>query len=611
MKSPAKKSKAKSTAVQLLPRHEVMESDTWNLTPIFKTPADWEAGLKKLEKMLPGFAKFKGKLGTNAKTIKSLLEYDAVVDRLFERLAVYAHLMTAGDTSDSDNQRRSGRLHHLGTKLGESGAFIRPELLAIPEKKMQAFLKSADLKDWKLALERTLRYRPHTLSNKEEELLAKSGQIAGAAGHVFRQLNDADLKFGTVKNEKGEAIELGHATWQMFMHSPKRSVREQAFKQYYGVYENHKYALAASLNGSNQRDVFYAKARGHKTARESALFHDNMPLKVYDNLVATVRKHLPALHRYYALRKKMLNLKDIRAFDVSVPLQSNVEMHHTWEEASDVICKALEPLGEQYCLTLREGLGDGRWADRYPNRGKQSGAFSYGTFDAPPYMMMNFQPTVLDHVFTLAHEAGHSMHSWYSVRNQPFQYYHYTIFVAEVASTFNEQLLAKYLIDRAKSKKERAYLISKLIDDIRNTIIRQTMFAEFEVLTHELVEKGEPLTIDALRKMYRGLLDAYFGPDFAIDSELELECLRIPHFYGGFYVYKYATGLSAAIALSERVLKGGKKELDAYLGFLKAGGSKWPLDILRDAGVDMEKPAPIEAAMKKFAALVDELESLL
>jgi oligoendopeptidase F len=336
-----------------------------------------------------------------------------------------------------------------------------------------------------------------------------------------------------------------------------------------------------------------------------------VPMSVYENLIQSVHDNLPTLHRYYDVRRRALKLKDIHHYDTYVPIFSDVSKKHTWDQAVEVVVEALEPRGEQYTRELERGLTTARWCDRYPNAGKQSGAFSYGTYDAEPYIMMNYQPDVLDHVFTLAHEAGHSMHSYFSAKNQPFQYYGYTIFVAEVASTFNEQLLLKHMIARAKNKKEKAYLINHAIDEIRGTIIRQTMFAEFEKIIHALVEAGEPLTVDTLRREYRKLLDLYFGPDFAIDPELELECLRIPHFYRAFYVYKYATGLSAAIALSERVTRGGKEELDAYLSFLKGGCSKYPLDLLRDAGVDMETPEPVNAAMGRFGQLVEELDELV
>jgi oligoendopeptidase F len=505
-----------------------------------------------------------------------------------------------------------GRYQHAATQAAEASSYIRPELMEVPEERMSQFLESPELPEWRLALERTLRYRPHTLSKKEEHLLAMQGQMAEASNQVFRQLNDADLKWPMIRNEKGEQVELGHSSFSAFLHSPDRKVRKTAFHTYYTQYDAHKNTIAAAYEGSVQRDVYYAKARNFRSARESALFADNVPLSVYDNLISSVHNNLPALYRYYDLRRRKMKLKDgIHHYDTYVPILADLEKKHTWDQAVRVVIEALEPLGEEYRRTLEEGLTTARWSDRYPNAGKQSGAFSYGTYDAAPYIMMNFQPSVLDHVFTLAHEAGHSMHSWYSRQNQPFQYFHYTIFVAEVASTFNEQLLSEHLMKRAKSDKERAYLINRQLDGIRGTIYRQTMFAEFEKITHELVEAGEPLTVDTLRREYRKLLDLYFGPDFVIDPELELECLRIPHFYRAFYVYKYATGLSAAIALAQRVLHGTDGELEAYLNFLKGGSSKWPLDLLRDAGVDMERLEAVNTALGYFDRLVGELDELL
>ena len=450
-----------------------------------------------------------------------------------------------------------------------------------------------------------------------------SGQVADASNSIFRQLTDTDLKWPTIKDEKGVLVELGHSSFSKFLHSPKRAVRKEAFDVYYSEYEKHQNTLAASYNAAVQRDAFYSKVKKYSSARESSLFHDNVPVKVYDALIEAVHRHLPTNHRYLALRRKALKIPDVHMYDTYVPIVSGIHTHYSWEQAAEAVTGALCPLGDAYCKTLKEGLTAGRWSDRYPNAGKTSGAFSGGGFDGPPYILMNYQPDVLDHVFTLAHEAGHSMHTWHSARHQPYQYYGYTIFVAEVASTFNEQLLLKYMLDKAKTAKEKAYLLNHAIDEIRGTIIRQTMFAEFEKVSHELVEKGEPLTVELIRKEYRKLLEKYFGvaegsgkkagkvSKFVIDPALELEGLRIPHFYRGFYVYKYATGLSAAIALSQRVLNGGKSELDDYLNFLKGGCSKWPLDLLRDAGVDMEQPAPVETALKRFGELVGQLEEVL
>jgi oligoendopeptidase F len=599
--------------VKSLPkRSDVKPQDKWDLQTLFKNDAQWESTFSKWERQIPRYKKFKGKLGRSARTLADCLQFDSALDRLAERIGTYAFLKTAEDQSNSDYQRMKGRYQSAATLAAEAASYIRPEILAIPAAKIDRFLRSKELAPWRLAMARLLRYRRHTLSNKEEQLLAMQGRMSEASNDFFRQLNDADLKWPLVQNEKKELVELGHSSFSAFLHSPSRSVRKEAFEKYYSQYDAHKNSMAAALNGSVQRDIYYAKARGYKSALESSLFHDNVPIAVYDNLIKSVHRHLPAVYRYNDLRRRKMKLAGgIHHYDTYVPILSDLDKRHTWDQAVKVVVESLAPLGDEYTRELERGLTVDRWADKYPNAGKQSGAFSSGSFDAEPFILMNYQPDVLDHVFTLTHEAGHSMHSYYSAKHQPYQYYNYTIFVAEVASTFNEQLLARHMISKAKNDRERAYLINRQIDGIRGTIIRQTMFAEFEKITHALAESGEPLTVDALRREYRKLLDLYFGPDFVVDKQLELECLRIPHFYRAFYVYKYATGLSAAIALSQRVLDGGKKELNDYLGFLKGGCSKWPLDLLRDAGVDMQKPASVDAALGMFEKLVGELDQLL
>ena len=595
---------------KLPPRSAVKPSDCWDLTSLFKSDAQWETAFKKWEAEIPRYAEFAGRLGESAKSLATCLEFDLKFDRAGERLSTYAFLKAAEDTANSTYQRMMGRYQHAASLAGQAGSFIRPEIMAISAAKMKTFLASRELASHRITLERLLRYKPHTLGKSEEKLLAMQSEMAETANHVFRQLNDADLKFGTLKNEKGETVELSNASFSVFLHSPSRSVRKTAFHQLYIQFQGHENTFAATLSGSMQRDVFYAKAREFPTARESALFADNVPLAVYDNLIEAVHRHLPALYRYYELRRRKMRLPEIHHYDTYVPILSDLDTKHTWNQAVKVVVESLEPLGSDYCGILESGLNDG-WCDRYPNQGKQSGAFSSGTYDGEPYIMMNYQPEVLDHVFTLAHEAGHSMHSWLSAKRQPYQYYNYPIFVAEVASTFNEQLLSRHLMARAKSDKQRAYLINRDIDAIRGTIIRQTMFAEFEKLAHACVESGEPLTVERFKSIYRDLLTLYFGPDFAIDDCLALECFRIPHFYRAFYVYKYATGLSAAIALAERVTSGGQRELSDYLGFLRGGCSKLPLDLLRGAGVDMEQPEPVDTALAHFERLVEELDELL
>jgi oligoendopeptidase F len=606
---PTTKTKPKQTVLPT--RDKVKPVDTWDLNSLYASDDAWEKDFLAWEKQIKRYTTFQGKLGTSAEIIADCLKFDVKFDRQAERLSTYAFLKTTEDTANSTYQRMKGRFEHASSEAGQAASFIRPEIMAIPPKNLDQFLKSKSLAPFRLMLERMIRYRPHTLSNAEEKLLAMQSQMSDTAHHTFRQLTDADFKFGMVKNEQGESVELSHSSFSALLHSSKRGVRSNAFHQYYGVFTGHENALAATLSGSVQRDIYYAKARGYNSAIEAALFHDDMPLSVYENLIAAVRSKLPAVHRYYDLRRRKMRLKDIHQYDTYVPILSDLDQKRTWQQAVDTVIASLAPLGNDYVSVLARGLTHDRWCDRYPNRGKQSGAFSCGSFDGAPYIMMNYQPTVLDHVFTLAHEAGHSMHSYYSAKSQPFQYYNYVIFVAEVASTFNEQLLSRHLMDQARSSEERAYLINRDIDAIRGTIIRQTMFAEFEKVIHALAEAGEPLTIECFKNEYYKLLEAYFGPEFTLDPELKLECLRIPHFYRAFYVYKYATGLSAAIALSERVLAGGKAELNDYLSFLKGGCSKFPLELLRDAGVDMREPTPVATALARFESLVDELDTLL
>ena len=591
-------------------RSQVKTADTWDLSTLCANDAAWEKDFKKLEKMVEGFAKFRGKLSEGPKTLAECLKFDCDFDRLAERVGGYAHLKTTEDQTDSTYQRMVGRYQNLAVKASEAASYIRPEILALSNAKLDEYEAAKEMQPFRLTLQRIRRYKPYTLSTREEEILAMQGEMAGAAGKAFRQLLDADMKWGLVKTETGEQVELSNATFGKLLVSPARAVRKNAFHQYYTQFSGHENTLAATLNGSIQKDAYYSKVRGFKSSLECALFPDNVPQSVYDNLINSVRKHLPSVHRFYDVRRRKMKLKDIHHYDTYVPILSDLEVKHTWKQAVKLVIASLEPLGQEYCSVLEEGLL-GRWCDRYPNQGKNSGAFSSGTFDSIPYILMNYKPEVFNDVFTLAHEAGHSMHTWHSARNQPYQYYDYVIFVAEVASTFNEELLSHHLLENAKDDRQRAYLINREIDDIRATLIRQTMFAEFEKITHEMVEAGEPLTVQAFKDVYRKLLEAYFGPDFAIDEELSLECFRIPHFYRAFYVYKYATGLSAAIALSQRVLSGGKDELRAYIRFLSGGCSKDPLDLLRDAGVDMQSPQPVDTALAHFSKLVDELDELL
>ncbi|HVK07181.1 MAG TPA: oligoendopeptidase F [Gemmataceae bacterium] len=590
-------------------RAEVRPEDTWDLTSLFASDDAWEKAFAEFEAMIDGFGKFRGRLGESAEMLAECLKFDTSVDRLGDRVGTYAFLKATEDVANSAYQGLKARYMGVASRAGEAASYIRPEILTIPDDRLAGFLKSPVLAEYKLALERLLRYKPHTLSEKEERLLAMQAETAQTAHQVFDQLLNADLKFGTLEVAPGKTIELSHGSYAACLENPDREVRKKAFHQYYAEFTDHANTFAATLAGSVKQDIYYARARNYPSAREAALFPDVVPASVYDNLIAAVRANLPAVHRYYQLRRKLMNLPDIHFYDTYVPILTDVKVDRTWSQAVDVVIDALKPLGPGYLNELTKGLR-GRWCDRYENKGKHSGAFSSGCYDSDPFILMNYRADVPDHVFTLAHEAGHSMHTHLS-KGQPYQYANYTIFVAEVASTFNEQFLGKFVMDRAANNRERAYYLNREIDELRKTIVRQTMFAEFEKVIHDLAEQNEPLTLESFRAEYRKLLDAYFGPDFVIDEELSLEGLRIPHFYRAFYVYKYATGLSAAIALSERVMNGGKAELDDYLNFLRGGSSKDPLDLLRGAGVDMETPGPVDRALKKFSTLVDELEKAM
>lgn len=591
-------------------RSEVEQSDTWDLASLFPSDEAWQSALPEFESCIEGFSQFVGKLGQSPEQLAACLDHDVRTDRIAERIGTYAFLKTAEDQGNSKYQGFAARYQNLASKAGQAASFIRPEILAIPDDTMSKWLSQPVLAPYRLVIERIHRYRAHTLSQSEERLLAMQSEMAQTASKTFRQLNDADLKFGLLEDEEGNQIELTNASFAALLQSPKREVRRQSFHQYYAQFSAHENTLAATLAGSVHADVYYAKARNYPAALQSSLFADNVPVAVYDNLIAAVRNHLPAVHAYFDMRRRKMKLDKIHHYDTYVPILSESKTHRSWDQAVGIVMDSLKPLGQEYCKVLESGLR-GRWCDRYPNAGKQSGAFSCGSFEADPYILMNYKTDVLNDVFTLTHEAGHSMHSYYSARHQPFQYYNYTIFVAEVASTFNEQLLARTLIERASNPHEKASIINHEIDSIRATIVRQTMFAEFEKKIHAMAEAGEPLTVESIKSTYGGLLRDYFGPDFVIDQELELECFRIPHFYRAFYVYKYATGLSAAIALSQRVLEGGERELREYLGFLQAGCSKDPLDLLKDAGVDMTSPQPVETALERFSQLVKQLDALV
>ena len=590
-------------------RKDVKTEDKWDLSKLYPSEEAWESGLKQLEAKIPGIADFKGTLGKSAEALKTCLDYMNDIELLDERIGYYSHLRLNEDEGDGSNQERFARYMSTATKVSAESSWQTPEIQAIDSKIMDDFLADDLLADYRIMLNKILRFKPHILSGNEERLLAMQAEANQTANKTFSALTNVDMSFGSIETPDGE-IPLTQSTFASFLINPDRKIREKAYFQFYEGFEKHKNTIASLYGGSVHLDIYRSRVRNYESARAAALFPDKVEEKVYDNLVKTIGENLPSLHRYYELRRKALGVEKLAHYDVYAPLIGDVHVKHTYNEAVEVIIKALAPLGNEYCTTLKNGFTGG-WVDRYENKGKRSGAFSAGSYAGDPYILINYKEDVLRDVFTLAHEGGHSMHSWYSIRSNPFQHYNYTIFEAEVASTFNEQLLAKYLYDNAETDSMKAYLIGKQVDDIIATIFRQTMFAEFEHLAHKMVEEGRPLSVDSVRKLYLGLLEKYFGANVELFEESDLEGLRIPHFYRAFYVYKYSTGLAAAIALSSKVLAGDDADCAQYLNFLKSGGSKYPLESLAAAGVDMSSPEPVRAAMSRFSELTAELEKLL
>lgn len=590
-------------------RSEVREEDKWDLGPLFASGQDWQTEFEKVREDHFGMARFKGRLADSAEVLHEALEFEKTIDLRIETLNQYVVLRSSEDSSNAEALDREARFQGLLVQVADAFSYVSPEIQAIPDDRFEAFLCDPMLARWVVPLRKLRRLKAHTLSHPEERLLALGSSAIGGHQETFSQLMNVDMRFGTVTDAVGHETELTQSSFSSMLVRKDRDIREQAFRKFYEEVDGHRFTLASSLANSVRADVFYARARNYPSAIESALFSDDVPVAVYENLISSVRSRLPVLFRYYNLRKKVLGLDEIHHFDTYCPMVGEIETDIEWDEAVDKVLAAVAPLGTEYTVALGHGLREGRWCDRYENRGKRSGAFSYGTYTSPPYIMMNYKRDVFSDVFTLAHEAGHSMHTWYSQRAQEYQNYHYPIFLAEVASTFNELLLTRMLIDDTSDPRMKAYLVSRQLDDLRGTLFRQTMFAEFEREIHRVEEEGGALTVDTFRGIYRELLDTYFGPDFVIDSELELECLRIPHFYSAFYVYKYATGLSAAVALSEQVLTTGDPE--RYLAFLRSGGSRFPIETLVEAGVDMRTPDPVNATLDLFTKRVDELTQLL
>mgnify|MGYP005645122519 FL=1 len=591
-------------------RDEVSIESQWDLTGLYASNDLWASDLSALAVEVATYASFAGTLAESARKLKVCLEFDMNFSRRLEKLYTFAHLKNDEDKTNDLYQTNFEKAMMLVHDKSKASSFIRSEIMAIPEDMMDAFLNHEELEFYRFHLEQILRYREHTLSEKEEALLAASGEMGRTMRDAFDMLDNADLQLGTIEDENGETVSLTHGNFQSLLQNYDREVRQSAFQTYYKAYESHQYTYSTLLAGSIKKDLFYSRAKNFSSYRAKALFSENISVEVYDNLIDSVHQNLDPLYKYFGLRKRLLKLDALHMYDCSVPLVEGIKWHMPFEQAVEEIRTALKPLGEEYVEQVTRGLTRDRWTDRYENQGKRSGAYSSGCYDSNPFILMNYREDNINSVYTLAHEAGHSMHSLYSRKNQPYLYSDYTIFVAEVASTFNEALLTRHFLSQDIAPDMRIYLICREIDNFRGTLYRQTMFAEFEHQVYKAAEGNEPLTLDSFKKIYKELLELYFGPEVVLDDCLPLECFRIPHFYFSFYVYKYATGISAAYALADRVHSGGEAALNDYLLFLKSGGSKYPIDLLKSAGVDMLSPEPVRTALAKFSNLVDELEQL-
>lgn len=598
-------------AKKVLTRDEVPVELTWDLEGIFPSDAAWEEEFKSIEGLLPEAEKYKGKVAESAKTLYDTLQFSDMVSERFGKLYVYSHLKHDQDTTNAKYQGMEGRVRSLGAKLSAAWSFITPEILSIEEEKIQNFLNEYEpLKLYNQMLKELNLKRPHVLTADKEELLAQFSEVTGASGSTFSALNNADLEFPHVKNDEGEEVPLTHGNYITYLESDKREVREGAFKAMYETYGKFKNTFASTLAGNVKAHNVSARIRNYNSARHAAMSNNYIPEKVYDQLISTIHEYLPVLHRYIALRKQVLGVDELHMYDLFTPLVKEVKIDMPYEKAKDIMVKSFEPLGEEYQSIVQKGL-ESRWVDVLENKGKRSGAYSSGTYGTNPFVLMNWQDN-LNNLFTLAHEFGHSMHSYFTRQNQPYPYADYSIFVAEVASTCNEELLFDYLLKTTDNPEHKIYLLNHWLDGFRSTVFRQTMFAEFEHIVHEMDRNGEAITAERLTEIYYDLNKQYFGDAMTVDEEIGLEWARIPHFYYNYYVYQYATGQSAATALSKQILEEGQPAVKRYINnFLKAGCSDFPINVLKAAGVDMESPTPIQEACKVFETKLNELESLL
>jgi oligoendopeptidase F len=591
-------------------RSELEKKYTWAIEDMYASDDLWQEEYNKIKEMLPKATDYRGKISQSGSNLLSFLQLSDEINKLLERVYVYANQKYHEDTANATYQDLSNKANAIMVQVNSAMAFATPEILAIPEATIRQFMNECEgLKLYDFYLQDIIRIKPHVLSAEMESLLASAGDATDGAEQIYSMFNNADIKFPEITDENGDSVRITHGRFIKLMESSDRRVREEAFKNLYNTYYGFRNTLAATYSANVKQELFYTKARKYNSNLERALDANNIPVEVYTNLIAAVHENMNLMHRYVKLRKKLLGLDEMHMYDLYAPLVADVKMEIPFEEAKEIVAKGLTPLGKSYLDILQEGFNN-RWIDVYENENKRSGAYSWGAYGTHPYVLLNYNDT-LSNVFTLAHEMGHAIHSYHSDREQPYVYAGYKIFVAEVASTCNEALLIDYMLKNTSDKKQKAYLINHFLEKFKGTLYRQTMFAEFEMLTHRMVENGESLTADALCKLYHDLNVAYFGDDIVVDPEIDMEWARIPHFYKYFYVYQYATGYSAAIALSRRILNEGAPAVEDYIRFLSSGSSNYPIELLKLAGVDMSTTGPVNQALQLFSELLDQMEELM
>lgn len=597
-------------AKELLKRSEVKEENTWKVSDMYASTAEWEQALNQVKEIADRIAGMEGRVAESAANLYQVLKdcdaYGEIIDLAFN----YAQRLYDQDRNDSTHQAMSQKVYGVWADVAGMISFIEPEILAVPEEQLETFYKELpELESYRGKIAEIQRLRGHSLSAEMEKLLAMTSEMSQTPEQVFAVMNSADIHFPEITDENGEKVRLTHGNYVLFLQSADRRVRKEAFEAMYSVYKQFVNTFAGLYNGQVKQQIFFAKARKYDSTLDAALTANNVSVKVYENLLDTVSANMDKLHRYVKLRKKCLGLDELHMYDIYTPMIADAARKVPFEEAKETVLKALAPLGEEYVAKVKEGF-ENRWIDVYENEGKCTGAYSAGAYGTHPYVLLNYSET-LDDMFTLAHEMGHAMHSFYSNSTQPFTYAEYKLFVAEVASTCNEVLLMEYLLKNTIDKKERAYLLNHYLDSFKGTVYRQTMFAEFEKESNRMAEQGESLTAESLNELYLKLNQKYYGTDIISDEEIAFEWAKIPHFYYNFYVYQYATGFSAAVALARGILKEGEPAVERYKKFLCGGCSKSPLELLKIAGVNLESPKPVQDALDVFGEILDEIEALL